>query len=203
MPRGNRSGGARAALLAYLVKTAVVLTDKGRAGDEKDEVSSHPEAPHKMEIPMSIRTGLIAALYTASVASACAEPLVQRAGEWETTIDTGKPITRCFPTDIIVDRDYVLRSMSKLPGANCSIGNIATLGAVTSYSMQCTIGGSTMTASGTITATGPDSFSGKAHSHGGAIKMPNGKETALQDMDVVTVSRRVGPCKPADPQAKH
>ena len=71
---GSRSGGARAALLAYRVKTAVVLTDKGRAGDEKDEVSSHREGPHKMEIPMSIRTGLIAALYTASVRQLAPNP---------------------------------------------------------------------------------------------------------------------------------
>jgi hypothetical protein len=43
-----------------------------------------------------------------------------------------------------------------------------------------------MTSSGTITATGPYSFTGKTHSHGGVIKMPNGKEVALSDMDIVT-----------------
>jgi hypothetical protein len=148
-----------------------------------------------MEMPMPIRMGLIVILSAASATAAGAEPLVQHAGEWETIIDNGKPIIRCFPNDITLDRTYVLRSMSKLPDANCSISNITTAGAVTSYSMQCTIGGSLMTVSGTITATGPDSFSGKAHSHGGAIKMRNGKEVTLEDMDVVTVSRRIGPCK--------
>jgi hypothetical protein len=152
---------------------------------------------------MRFRTVLIGILYAASLAAASAEPLIQRAGEWETTVDNGKPIIRCFPADIILDRNYVMQSMSKLPGANCSISNITTAGAVTSYSMQCTVGGSQMISSGTITATGPDSFSGKAHSHGGSIKMPNGKEMALEDMDVVTVSRRLGPCKPGDPQARH
>jgi hypothetical protein len=88
--------------------------------------------------------------------------------------------------------------MSKLHAADCTITNMETVGAVTSYSIRCTVGGSPMTSSGTITATGPDSFTRKIHSHGGVIKMRNGKEVALSDMDIVTVSRRLGPCKPGD-----
>jgi hypothetical protein len=115
---------------------------------------------------MPIRTAFIAILYAASVTATGAEPLVRHAGEWETRIDNGKPIILCFPTDITLDQNYVLQSMSKLPDATCKVTNMTTVGAVTSYSMQCTIGGSPMTSTGTITATGPDSFTGKAHSHG-------------------------------------
>jgi hypothetical protein len=114
---------------------------------------------------MPIRTAFIAILYAASVTAAGAEPLVRHAGEWETRIDNGKPIILCFPTDVTLDQNYVLQSMSKLPDATCKVTNMTTVGAVTSYSMQCTIGGSLMTSTGTITATGPDSFTGKAHSH--------------------------------------
>jgi hypothetical protein len=152
---------------------------------------------------MPIRTGFSAILFAASVTAAGAEPLVRHAGEWETTVDNGKPIILCFPTDVPLDQNYVLQSMSRLPGAECTVTNMTTVGAVTSYSMRCTIGGSLMTSSGTITATGPDSFTGKAHSHGGAIKMSNGKDMALKDMDVVSVSRRLGPCKPGDRQTTH
>jgi hypothetical protein len=83
------------------------------------------------------------------------------------------------------------------------MGSMNTVGNVTSYSMQCTIGGSPMTSSGTFTVTGPDSFAGKAHSHGGMIKMPDGKAVAMPDTDIVNVSRRLGPCKPGDRQITH
>jgi hypothetical protein len=60
-----------------------------------------------------------------------------------------------------------------------------------------------MTSSGTITVTGPDAFTSKVHSHGGAIKMPDGKTLPMQDMDITTISRRLGPCKPGDRQITH
>ena len=88
--------------------------------------------------------------------------------------------------------------MAKIPGANCKIGNIANMGNVTSYSMQCTVGGSLMTSSGTITQTGPDAFISKTHSHGGAMKLANGQTMAFPDNDMVTVQHRLGACKPGD-----
>jgi hypothetical protein len=118
-------------------------------------------------------------------------------------MDNGKPRIVCYPTDETLDQNYVTRSMSKIPDANCTVGNISTTGNVVSYSMQCMIGGSPMTSSGTITATGPDAFTSKAHSHGGVIKMPNGQTTAMPDMDIVTVTHRLGPCKPGDRQITH
>src|ERR1700727_2283916 len=61
---------------------------------------------------------LVVALCTASATAAWAEPLVRHAGEWETTIDNGKPILFCYPTDVTLNQGYVLQSMSKIPGAN-------------------------------------------------------------------------------------
>jgi len=135
--------------------------------------------------------------------TAWAAPLVRQAGEWETTIDNGKPMLFCYPTDVTLDQSYVMQSMSKLPGANCTMSDMKTVGNVTSYSLQCTVGGSQMISSGTITVTGPDSFTGKSHSHGGVLKMPNGQAVAMPDMDIVNVSRRLGPCKPGDRQIMH
>jgi hypothetical protein len=44
-----------------------------------------------------------------------------------------------------------------------------------------------MTSCGTITATSPDAFTSKVHSHGGVIKMPNVQPMAIPDSDTVTV----------------
>jgi hypothetical protein len=152
---------------------------------------------------MAKRVVFAVALCVAWAAAAWADPLVRHAGEWETTLDNGKPVLFCYPADETFDQNVIMRSMAKLPGASCTMGNMSTSGNVTSYSMQCTIGGSTMTSSGTITVTGPDAFTGKVHSHGGAIKMPDGKTMPMQDMDITTVSRRLGPCKPGDRQITH
>jgi hypothetical protein len=146
---------------------------------------------------------LVVLLCSASATTAWAEPLVRHAGEWETTIDNGKPNVICFPTDATMDQNYVMQSMSKIPGAGCTISNWSTAGNVTSYSMQCTIGGSVMTSAGTVTVTSPDAYTGKVHTHGGKIPMPNGQVVAMPDVDMVTTSHRVGPCKPGDRQALH
>ena len=144
---------------------------------------------------------LAATLCTLPVIAAGAEPLVRHAGEWETTIGNGKPIVVCFPTDQTFDQDTVLKQMARIPGANCTMSNLTTTGNVTSYSLQCTIGGSQMTSTGTVTVTGPDAYTSKAHSHGGRIAMPNGQTMDMPDTDMVSVSHRTGPCKPGDRQA--
>ncbi len=146
---------------------------------------------------------LAVVLCAVSANIARAESPVRHAGEWETTIDNGKPLVFCFPTDATFDQNYVTQLMSKIPGASCTVSSLNTVGSVTSYSMQCTIGGSQMTSSGTVTMTGPDSYASKMHSHGGVIKMPNGQVTAMPDMDMVTTSRRLGPCQPGDRQITH
>jgi hypothetical protein len=71
---------------------------------------------------MPIRAAFIAVL-SASVTVAGAEPLVRHAGEWETTVDNGKPIILCFPSDVTLDQNYVLQSMSRLAGAECTVTN--------------------------------------------------------------------------------
>jgi hypothetical protein len=142
---------------------------------------------------LAVLTGLL--ILSSLPASAA---VVRHAGEWQTIIDNGRPLIACFSSDATLDQNYVTRSMARLPGANCKVGNISTIGNVTSYTMQCTIGGSLMTSSGTIMQTGPDAFTSKAHTHGGAMKMPNGQTMAIPDNDMVTVQRRLGACKPGD-----
>jgi hypothetical protein len=143
------------------------------------------------------------ALCAASGTVASAEPMVRHAGEWESTINNGKPNVFCVPNDETFDQNYVTKTMSKLPGASCTMSNWSAAGGVITYSLQCTVGGSTMTSSGTTTVTGPDAYTTKSHSHGGAIKMPDGKTVEMQDMDMTVVSRRLGPCKPGDRQINH
>jgi hypothetical protein len=141
----------------------------------------------------------VAIFFAASTSAVFAAP-VRHAGEWQTVLDGGEPRVACFPADETLDENYLMRSLSKIPGASCKVDSIKTVGDVTSYSLECNIGGSAMTSSGTITVTGPDAFTSKGHSHGGAIPMPNGKTVALPDSDTVSVSRRLGPCKPGERQ---
>lgn len=137
-----------------------------------------------------------------SIASASAAP-VRHAGEWETVIDKGQPLIACFPQDETLDENTMMRPLAKIPGASCKLKSIKTVGDVTSISMECNIGGSTMTSSATITVTGPDAFTSKVQSKGGAIKMPNGQTVPIPDSETVTVARRLGPCKPGDRQIKY
>lgn len=148
------------------------------------------------------------AAWTATIAALCATaaiaaPVVRRAGEWQITIDNGPPRVVCFPQDATFDQNYVTKSMAKLPGTKCTIGRITTVGNATSYAMSCTINGSVMTSSGTFTQTGPDAFTSKAHSHGGMMRMPGGQSMAIPDTDMVSMSRRLGACKPGDRQITH
>ncbi len=152
---------------------------------------------------MRTPAALIVMLSVASASAAGAETLVRHAGEWETTIDNGQPRIVCFTNDVTMDQNSIAQSMSKLPGASCTVSDFKSVGGVTSYSMQCMIGGSQMTSTGTVTATAPDAFTTKSHTHGGVMKMPSGKEAPLPDIDMVTVSRRLGPCKPGDRQITH
>jgi hypothetical protein len=147
-------------------------------------------------------TAFIAVLFAVSITSASAVP-VRHAGEWETIIDKGPPRVACFPTDETFDENLLTRSMSKIPGANCKVDAIKTVGDVSSYSMQCDINSSTMTSSGTITVTGPDVFTSDVHTKGGIMKMPNGQTISIPDSEMVTVSRRLGACKPGDRQITH
>ena len=146
------------------------------------------------------RVALIVAVVAVAtaVSSATGAALVRHAGEWQTSIDNGPPRLICYATDETFDQNYVARATAGLPGASCKISNFTTVGPVTSYSTLCMIGGGQMTTTGSITQTGPDSVTGKAHSHGGVIKMANGKSIAVPDTDIVTTSRRLGACKPGD-----
>jgi hypothetical protein len=143
---------------------------------------------------------IVAVIAVAAASSPAVAALMRQAGEWQTSIDNGPPRLICYAADETIDQNYVARSMAKLAGANCKVSNFTTVGPVTSYSMLCTVGGSQMTTTGSITVLGPGSVSGKAHSHGGMITSANGRSAAIPDTDIVTVSHRLGPCKPGDKQ---
>lgn len=145
---------------------------------------------------------IVSFLLAAEATTAYASP-VRKAGEWQTVIDGGQPLVACFPDDQTLDENTITRAMAKIPGSNCKTNSFNTTGDVTTYSVECTIGGSLMTSSGTITATGPDTYTSKSHTHGGMIPMPNGKTAAMPDTDTLTVSRRLGPCKPGEREIRH
>src|ERR1700753_3269056 len=131
--------------------------------------------------------------------SALAEPFVIHAGEWETTVDVGQPKIICRPSDATFDKDYVMKSISQVEGVtDCKMSDMKTVGNVTSYSLQCSVGDSQMTSNGSITVTGPDAYTGMSETHGRAMKMHNGRVLAMPDTRSTSVSRRVGPCKPGD-----
>jgi hypothetical protein len=129
---------------------------------------------------------------------ALAEPFVIHAGEWETTVDVGQPKIICRTSDVTFDKDYVMKSISKVDGVtDCKMSDMKTVGNVTSYSLQCTVGDDQMTSSGSITVAGPDAYTGMSETHGGAMKLPNGQVMAMPDTKSTSVSRRLGPCKRA------
>jgi len=92
--------------------------------------------------------------------------------------------------------------MSKIPGADCRMTKFTAAGNTTDYAMECTIGGSKMVSTGTITMNDADSFTTKSHSRGGAVPAANGQTTTMPDMDITVTMRRTGPCKPGDQQLK-
>ena len=65
-------------------------------------------------------------LFIASATAADAETLVRHAGEWETTIDNGQPRIVCFTNDVTMDQNSIVQSMSKLPGASCTVSGCTT-----------------------------------------------------------------------------
>jgi hypothetical protein len=153
-----------------------------------------------MEFPKMLKfIASVLLLHTALTTYALAEPFVIHAGEWETTVDAGQPKIICRTSDVTFDKDYVMKSMSKVDGVtDCKMSDTKTVGNVTSYLLQCTVGDDQMTSSGSITVTGPDAYTGMSETHGGAIKMPNGRVIAMPDTKSTSISRRLGPCKPGD-----
>jgi Protein of unknown function (DUF3617) len=144
-----------------------------------------------------------AAFLVLSITTALAAAPVRRAGEWETTFgtdNTAPPRVVCYGKDEVLDQNNMTRAMSRIPGANCTIDQLNTVGNVTTFSSKCTVQGNTITSSGTITVTGQDAFATKIHSSGGTFKMPNGQSMTMPESDMVIASHRLGPCKPGERQ---
>jgi len=150
---------------------------------------------------MTARIAFVAAASAAATLLAATSALpaganpIRHAGEWQTVIDGGSPRVACIAEDQTLDEAAIARVMTRRPGASCKTTHFTTTGDTVNYALECTIRGSVMTTSGTLTATGPDSFTSTDHSHGGAIPIPGGRALALPDTDTVTVFTRLGPCK--------
>lgn len=138
---------------------------------------------------------VVPVLVVASAAAAWAAP-VRKAGEWQTSINGGKPILTCVPDDMPIDEKSILQSMSKIPGADCKMTKFATSGDTTEYAMECSIAGNKMTSAGTITMIDPDTFTTKSRS------TATGQATAMPGVDTTVALHRTGPCKPGDQQIK-
>jgi hypothetical protein len=143
-------------------------------------------------MPARIALALLLAVGLAPTASA--NP-VRHAGEWQTAIDGRPPVTACLREDQALDEASIAKVMARRPNADCRTTRFDVAGDTVTYALECTVRGSLMTSSGTITATGPDSFTSLDHTHGGAIPIPGGKAMAMPDSDTMMVFRRVGPCK--------
>jgi len=139
----------------------------------------------------------IAALLAALAGAGAGAP-VRHAGEWRTQTGGAAPRLSCYPSDQTLDQAYLLRVASRLPGASCKAASLSTAGPLTSFSIACTVGGKAMTASGTVTDTGPDAYVSRTRTHGGALKMLAGLAVPFPDTDTTTVGRRLGPCRPGD-----
>jgi hypothetical protein len=144
---------------------------------------------------------IVPVFLVAAAATAWAAP-VRKAGEWQTSINGGQPILTCVPNDMPMDEKSIMQSMSSVPGADCKMNKFTASGDTIDYAMECTIGGSKLTSTGTITMTDPDTFTTKSHTHGGTIPAANGQSTPLPDMDMTIAFHRTGPCKPGDQQLK-
>lgn len=150
---------------------------------------------------MLMRNAFVASVLVAvSATTAWAAAPVRKAGEWQTSINGGQPMLTCIPTDMPMDEQSIMQSMSKVPGADCKMSKFTTSGDTTEYAMDCTISGMKMTSSGTITVSDPDTFTTKSHTHTGQAPAGNGQTMAMPDMDMTMTFHRTGPCKPGDQQ---
>ena len=143
---------------------------------------------------------IAALLVVAAVARADQGPLL-RAGEWSTvvTFDGGKsppgpPRHACETSDHVMDKATFTALMARAHLV-CPRLDFGTAGQVTTFSMTCNSTAAkdmTLQANGTMTNDGPDGYTLHEHTHaqGGSVRIP--------DMDITSVSRRVGACTPED-----
>ena len=136
------------------------------------------------------RTAAAAIAATVMASAAMAAPIA-RAGEWQTVIE-GRSTYVCLSQDRAYDADSLARSTSAIPGAQCSVADYRSAGAVTSFTMACSAGAARLTTHNTLTVTGDQAYTLRVTSHldGGAQAVP--------DHDVTQVAHRTGDCQPRD-----
>src|ERR1700744_1264305 len=155
---------------------------------------------------MTARLAFVAAASAAATLLAATSALpaganpIRHAGEWQTVIDGGTPRVACVAQDQTLAQVAIARVRTRRPGASCKTPRFVAEGDTVNYALECTFRGSLITTSGTLTETGPDSFTSTDHSHGGALPLPAGRSMPMPDSDTVAVLTRLGPCKPGDSQ---
>jgi hypothetical protein len=154
---------------------------------------------------------LFTLFYLATAASAlaargtCAAPaMTMRAGEWETVVSVpsplaagmstiGRPQLICRRLDRDIDMTVLVAQALGMRG-DCSPSDIRADQSGARLSMICPVGSMTMRVQGSVTMDGPDAYTTRARAR---ISGGNGGFTP-PDMDVVSVSHRLGPCRRDD-----
>lgn len=144
------------------------------------------------------KVAVLSMLFTATAMAAQAAP-VRRAGEWQTSIDGNPGRVVCIAHDATFDSTTLAKEMAKVPGAKCAAANFSVMGPIIKATLACDINGMHMVTDSVITATGPDAYTTRTHSHTtGAMKLADGRSMSFPDQDMTLVSKRLGACKPGE-----
>ena len=137
---------------------------------------------------------------------AVAGDIIVHAGSWETHAtllpQPGQPQPPrdlpvhlvCRPTDRTL-AEAALTAIKSHPGTTCETPSFTQSGTGATYAIACTLNDIHIHMAGTITMQGVDEFANEMKSH--AEK--TGGQT--RDIDVKSVSKRVGPCQPGEAQS--
>ena len=140
-----------------------------------------------------------ALLATAACTPAAASTsIIVHAGSWETQTRIANMPERsvpsrlvCWPADRALDVAAIV-AMKSHPNTTCGQPAFSQAGTTATYALNCTVGDLHIHMSGTITMRGPDAFTNHMISHAEmAGRQP-------RDMDMTSVTRRVGPCQPGE-----
>ena len=146
--------------------------------------------------------GLALSCAAACTPAAAGTGIVIHAGSWETRTTVASmqggsmPVRRvCRPVDRTLDA-AALTSIKSHPNTVCDQPMFNQLGTGASYAVTCAVGDLHIHMSGTITMLGPDAFSNHMISHAEKTGSPS------RDMDMTSLTKRVGPCEPGEAQSR-
>jgi hypothetical protein len=142
-----------------------------------------------------IRTTLaLSAALLAMTATASADQVMRRAGEWEIKMQNGPmgQMTQkvCFSTD------KSAADLSEMKGRmkECADPSVNASGNTVTVDVTCTPQpGGKVTIHAVVTTAGPDAFHTETH-----MKMEGGPQGMPPEMTMVSDARRIGACQPSD-----